>query len=615
MSLNFTTAPRHMKWSITISLLYCTFFFSAIPAQAQSNCEELSLPKEQVTLQLDRNVCLAGETIWFKAWCFLDGQLEQGMSKVLYVEIFDETQKAIVQEKYLLNSNKAAGSIHIPEDVPSKYYFLKAYTRYMRNFSPTHFHYQQIIIVNPFIEKGSIQAKTTNSDQSQDSTPAQPYVSRAPENLLQIELDKKKYRTRQEISFQVNSLNPITAELSTTVRLKGLGNQPAQEVMLQNKWLLASCQEDPFCRQFSLTENLSNNSSNSQGQKNALPLNPNSLQWLPETRGLTISGLLQNDKGEDVAGVLAMVAVLQEAPMLYMGTTDEQGYFTICLQNMQYQKDLFVGTPNEKNKVLIRNDFEPDLPEITTVPLQFDSTLHSLLESLNLNQQLKRIYPKNKTQTVFQTDPLNIPSTNILTPDRRILLSDFIEVSSMSEVFKELTTGLILRKEEGKDNLSVFNSDQQKWYRSPLILLDNVPIFNIAELLKIDPAKVEAIELYHSDYILGDYMIGAIISIISKTDNFAGYKWGKQIAFTTFKNFAVPQAFEQVVHLEKSHYPDFRPVLYWQPYLTLKQQKVSETISIYAPDRPGIYEILVQGFTNLGEACFGYVTFEVVKDM
>jgi hypothetical protein len=143
-----------MKLPIRILLLYCTFFLCAIQLPAQSPCEELPLPQEQVTVHLDRNVCLAGETIWFKAWCFLDGQLEQELSKVLYIEIFDETQKAIVQEKFLLNNNKAAGSIRIPEDVPSKYYFLKAYTRYMRNFPSPIFTTNKLLLPTLLLKKG-----------------------------------------------------------------------------------------------------------------------------------------------------------------------------------------------------------------------------------------------------------------------------------------------------------------------------------------------------------------------------------------------------------------------------------------------------------------------------
>ncbi|MFT4666454.1 MAG: hypothetical protein ACI8YQ_002477 [Polaribacter sp.] len=603
-----------MKLTIKLHFLFCTFFFGAFQLLAQLPCEDLPLPQEQVRLHLDRNLCLAGETIWFKAWCFLDGQLEAEMSKVLYLEIFDETQKVIVQEKYLLSNNKAVGSIRIPEDVPSKHYFLRAYTRYMRNFSSADFHYQKVTIVNPFIEGESIQAEDANSVESQKDIPTQAYVSNGSEKLLQIELKKEKYEAREQIDFTINSLEPITAELSTAVRLRGLGNQPLQNVVLQNQWLLPSCQEDPFCREAYSTKRELTNSTNGGEQKGALSLNVNQLQWLPETRGLTISGLVQNKKKEKISGALSMVSVLQKKPLLYTGTTDEDGAFTICLHDMQDQKNLFVGTPNGKNNILIRNDFDSNFPDITTIPLQFDSSLHHLLESLNLHQQLERIYPQNKTQAVFQVDPLNIASTNILAPDRRVELANFIKMTTMSEVFEEITPGVLLRKKDGKESLNVFNSKTQERFDSPLILLDNVPIFDIPELLKIDPSKIEAIDIYKSNYFLGDYTIGAIISIISKTDDFAAYKWGDQVAFTKFKTFSIAQPFEQVLHLEKSHYPDFRPVVYWQPSLQLNQEKSSETISIYAPDRPGLYEVLVQGFSDLGEPCFGYVSFEVVRE-
>ncbi|HKK78909.1 MAG TPA: hypothetical protein VJ933_04740, partial [Phaeodactylibacter sp.] len=147
-----------MKSLLSILLLIGTLVSGTAPSYAQSPCQALPLPQERVALHLDRNVCLAGDTLWFKAWCFLDGQLEQEMSKVLYVEVFDETGKAIVQDKHRLSDNQAVGSIAIPADVPSKYYFLKAYTRYMRNFSPAGFHYQQLVIANPLIEKSIIQA-------------------------------------------------------------------------------------------------------------------------------------------------------------------------------------------------------------------------------------------------------------------------------------------------------------------------------------------------------------------------------------------------------------------------------------------------------------------------
>jgi len=599
-----------MKTVIKISFLFCALLCSIFHLQAQVPCDELPLPEEQVTLHLDRNICLAGETIWFKAWCFLDGQIEEDLSRVLYLEIFDETQKVIVQEKYLLTNNNTSGSFQIPEDVLSKHYFVRAYTRYMRNFSLSNFHYQQLTIINPLIEGTSVQTVATAPKDTKVKTSNQEYLSND-EKELELKLSKEKFKPREQISFDITSLETITAELSITVRMKGLGNQPNKKGVLQNEWLLASCLEDPFCRRGTTSDSHFTPSSNSQQQKTLS--SPSQLEWRPETRGLTISGLIQNEKEESITGALAMVSILQKEPLLYLGSSDNQGAFTICLHNMQDQKNIFVGTPSEDNTVLIRNDFDSNIPEVTSIPLQFDSTLHNILESLNLNQQLKRIYPKNKVQTVYESDPPSITSTNIIAPDRRIVLADFIEMTTMSEVFDEITSGVLLRKKNKKETLSVFNSKEQKRYDNPLVLLDNIPVFNVSELLKIAPSKIEAIELYNTDYIMGDYTLGAIISIISKTDDFAGYKWGEQAAFTKFKTFDLTQPFAQVVHSEESHLPDFRPVLYWQPTLKFQQQKKNDIISIYAPDRPGIYEILVQGFTNFGESCFGYVTFEVAQ--
>ena len=570
--------------------IYCLLFFcllSAFYLQAQSACDDLPLPKERIDLHLDRNICFAGETVWFKAWCFLDEQLEIEMSKVLYVEIFDENQKAIVQEKYLLEHNIATGSIQIPEDVSSKHYTLRAYTRYMRNFSSADFHYQRVTIVNPFIEGESVKVPKSDFDNIKNKDTSKQHAHEPSNKLIEVTLNKNTYNVREKIEFQISGLKSISAELSAVVRMQGLGHQSSPQMIELNP-----------------------------SKDTILPYkNISQLQWRPETRGLTISGLIKSKKNKKIEGALSMVSVLQEKPLLYLGTTDDKGVFTICLHDMNDQKDLHVSTPNNENIILIRNDFENNFPEIKNIPLQFDSSMHATLDALNLNQQLERSYSKNKTQAVFQNKQVNTPSTNILTPDRRVNLADFVKMPSMTEVFEEITPGVLLRKKGGQPSLSVFNSDQQKTYDSPLVLLDNAPVYDIAALLKIDPSKIEAIEIFSTDYFLGNSTLGSIISIISKSDNFGAYKWGDQAAFTKFKTYSIAQPFEQVLYDEKSRIPDFRPVLYWQPNLRLEDQKSNASITLYAPDRPGTYEVLIQGFTDSGEACYAYASFEVVREM
>ncbi len=602
-----------MKPFITILLFVCVLFMGKPPLPAQVPCGGRLLPQEQIVLHLDRNVCLAGETLWFKAWCFLDGELKRSMSQVLYLEVFDESGKAIIQQKHLLKNNTTAGSIYIPEDVPGKYYFLKAYTRYMRNFSSDRFHYQQLVIANPYIENARIIAEdpAVIEQEARLSYPGE--VRYDTGQQIRISLAQEQVPPRQSVGFSISSPEQLTASLSVTVRLKGLGNQPAPQVMRRNAWLQASCAQDPYCQSFAFPVPGSD-AAIEEWAATPPVLDGEQLEWLPETRGLTISGFIQNGQEERVSGIPLTAAVLQQEPMVHMGMTDESGAFTLSLQAMKQQKDVFVGTPEANHKIFIRNDFDTNLPPITVVPLQFDSSLHQLLSGLNLHQQLARAYSGHETATVFRPELLDMASTNILAPDRRIVLADYIEVPTMAEVFNEITTGVTLRKSGGATRLSVFNPEDQEWVDHPLVLLDNVPVYDIEALLEIDPAVVEAVEVFHSDYIIGDFTVEAIVAIKTQTDDFAGYQWSEQVAFTAFTAYAIPQPFEQVVDSGKRHLPDFRPVLYWKPDLQLSSRQPEERITVIAPDHPGVYEVVVQGFTPSGAPCLGYATFEVVQE-
>ena len=275
--------------------------------QAQSDCLDLTLPGEQVVMHLDRNVYLAGETIWFKAWCLVNGQLGQDLSKVLYVEIFDENQNTIIQKKFPLKENISSGSMTIPADVQSRNYYLRAYTRYMRNFSPEKYHYQQIIIVNPLIENGTFQSHTQDLSLSEKSLENQDlkYDAKAT-HLLNLELDSDVYPSRQKVSLDISNGSSEQVNVAISVRLKDIGNHPRTNLIRNNPWLMSSCLEDPLCRQEVAFIQNTELQSVSNRQDESLRSDLDDLEWLPETRGLTISGVVLNDKNEKVKSLLSL---------------------------------------------------------------------------------------------------------------------------------------------------------------------------------------------------------------------------------------------------------------------------------------------------------------------
>ncbi len=114
----------------------------------------LALP-EKLFVHTDRNFYLTGENLWFRIF-YVDGTLHRPMelSKVAYLEILDSEGRAVLQTKVSLEEGLRNGSFFLPASLSSGHYTVRAYTAWVRNFSPDFFFQQQITIVNPFKRMG-----------------------------------------------------------------------------------------------------------------------------------------------------------------------------------------------------------------------------------------------------------------------------------------------------------------------------------------------------------------------------------------------------------------------------------------------------------------------------
>ena len=91
-------------------------------------------PQEKVFVQTDRDKYVAGETVWFKAWCTLNGR-PSFLSRILYVVLSDNDGVVVDKKMFLLDSSATAnGVIDLPKSVVSGNYLLTAYTLWMLNY-------------------------------------------------------------------------------------------------------------------------------------------------------------------------------------------------------------------------------------------------------------------------------------------------------------------------------------------------------------------------------------------------------------------------------------------------------------------------------------------------
>jgi hypothetical protein len=111
----------------------------------------INLPQEKLYVHTDQELYLTGESLWFKIY-YVDGALHHPMdvSKVAYFEILDADNRPVLQTKIALKDGEGNGSLFLPATINSGNYNVRAYTQWMKNFSPEYFFHKRIGIINSF---------------------------------------------------------------------------------------------------------------------------------------------------------------------------------------------------------------------------------------------------------------------------------------------------------------------------------------------------------------------------------------------------------------------------------------------------------------------------------
>ncbi len=106
--------------------------------------------QEKLYVHTDKNFYIANEICWFKIYN-VDAIFNKplNISKVAYVELIDNNNKAVWQEKIALTEGTGNGSILIPNAITTGNYTLRAYTNWMKNFNASFFFEKKISILNP----------------------------------------------------------------------------------------------------------------------------------------------------------------------------------------------------------------------------------------------------------------------------------------------------------------------------------------------------------------------------------------------------------------------------------------------------------------------------------
>lgn len=338
------------------------------------------------------------------------------------------------------------------------------------------------------------------------------------------------------------------------------------------------------------------------------------LDFLPEVRGVSLSGLVRNTKtGQPVEGARVYASVLFNNPQIHIFNTGKDGGFTFSLNDLDGMQDVYISPAVENDKgrqeVLIDNDFSSKHPGLNPSLLKLRLDERDFLEELIVNRKVRENFYFNGI-TPETKDQQQVP----LFGEERLTvkMEDYIDLKDMKEVFKEIVPYMKTITHRGETELQVISENNYILPGKPLMLVDNVPIFDAGEIMNMHPSQIDKIEVINQAYQVGDHSVNGIITITTKTENFGGVKAPEAAIFAEYQAIAEKSEYRPMDydrHEAKASVPEFRTVLYWNHELTIDGEKAE--ISFYTSDRRGEYEIIVRGMTNDGQYVYGKESFVV----
>lgn len=111
--------------------------------------------REKIFIHTNKSFYTAGEIVWFKAYT-VDASFHKpvDLSKIAYIEIINKDLKPVMQAKISLKEGIGNGSFILPMSFNSGSYKIRAYTNWMKNFSPDYFFEKDLTIVNTLKKLG-----------------------------------------------------------------------------------------------------------------------------------------------------------------------------------------------------------------------------------------------------------------------------------------------------------------------------------------------------------------------------------------------------------------------------------------------------------------------------
>jgi len=522
--------------------------------------------QEGLLLLTDRGHYISGESIHYRAFYMEPGESGQSSwSKILYVELILPNGTPLAQGKVSIETAGAIGSIAIPEGLSSGTYYLKSYTRWMRNCGPEDYVYSSIRIYDPYNDE-VLPVDSTGWEPKAAGEMLFQEEAQSPD-MLDCNLDQNQYGSRQEAMAEL-TWNLPNEPINLTVSVARAGLHSGQT------YLRPGCQAEL----------------------------PGRNEVLPETKGISLTGQAVSASDGSLAPYATIyVTVLGAEKDFFCNYSDSAGRFYFTFPPYKGERELFVSTYHssiDDLELLINRDFSQDVLQLPSYGMQLEDSLAAVITEMSVNAQIsQQYYPREVT---IPEEDKGDEMFFYGFPTSTIYFDDFIRLPNLEEYFVEVVPQVAVRKNKGVRRLALLGNHPDLNIYPPLLMIDGVAIFDVDAVLAVSPRLIQRVEIVNVPYIRGNVTFGGIISLISR-DNDLGYiDLPSSGLLVNYRMLDIPWADSSEEGVSDSSLPDVRNTLYWNPNLHLEPGQ-SQKISFRTSDMIGEYELLIRGYDLSGK--------------
>lgn len=535
--------------------------------------------QERVYLHFDRDYYYRGDQVFFKAYMqYADPAFKREMSKVLYVDLVSVDLERLVQKRFKIENGQVIGDFYLPDTLSSKSYFVRAYTNWNRNYGPDAFFIKALPVLDFYSRISPLDlTKDQNSENIQ----------------LKFRPDKNVYgpRERVKLSALVTDENgvAVSANLSVSVTdmdlAKPLNLNPTILNGIQVEKIASTISADRFS--------------------------------YPIERELTLEGVFTNDKKKPEA--MDFTVYFNDFNGNVDLRSEKDGSFKLDGLEFFGEMDFTFMALDKKGQSTGNFELTPKLSPPIYIPANLeipkisksDSSIfpfeeEDLLNTIELDQVIVEDSEEgsNKSFSVYGKPDYVIKGEEIMRGGSSIDLLQGLKpfipgmtVNSLGEV--------TLRQGSG----SVLNTNE------PIVMINGamMPGNGVANNINtINPNEVERIEVVtRVSSMMGDYGRNGIIAIYLKQGK--GQDLGAELFRGAGLNRKIIEGFSPsgnffVLDHESEEIPegiDFRPTLFWSPYIFTDRSSGLFEIEFFMNDHVSDKLVTVQGVDAEGNPIMG----------